>query len=173
MPKKTGRSRRARRSRAKRSMRKVAPLAMSPRYFNHKCTGIIQVDGSLEGVLTGSRNYTFARFDYAGIVSDVIGINSPPRWAQVKRNYEQYAVTGFSMRFYPANVTGTVDGTTGSPGGSIRVLWTFEDVDTYDTSGYNDAQIVALDTFRMNNTRRGVSVYRSNRPLARQMQIKW
>lgn len=119
-------------------MRKIAPLAMAPRYFNHKCTGIIRVDGSIAGATAGQNDYTFSRFDYQGIIANVIGINSPPRWAQVKRNYEQYAVTGFAVKFVPANNQGLILQPGVSPTGSIRFLWTYEDVDTYDTGNYTD-----------------------------------
>jgi len=79
---KTRSKRRARRSRN-------APLANSPRYFKHKITGVINIGGpALNGEQPYTQTVVFSRFDYAGIVSDVIGINTAPRWAQVKKNYE-------------------------------------------------------------------------------------
>lgn len=49
----------------------------------------------------------------------------------------------------------------------------FEDIDTYNVSGYNQAQIVALESFRLKQANRTWSVYRNNKPLAKQMKTPW
>lgn len=49
----------------------------------------------------------------------------------------------------------------------------FEDIDTYNVSGYNQAQIVALESFRLKQANRTWSVYRNNKPLAKQMNTPW
>lgn len=79
MPKSKNRRQRSRR-RFKRRMRKIAPLAMAPRYFPMKLVGIQEVTGSLNQVLTGSNHYAFARFDFGGITANVIGVNNTHRW---------------------------------------------------------------------------------------------
>lgn len=88
----TGRKRRHMRSRRRTNRKyKNSPLANAPRYFRHKLTGVIPLEGRPDASGDTSpyiQTIVFARYDYAGIVSGVYGINSAPRWAQVKRNYE-------------------------------------------------------------------------------------
>lgn len=51
----------------------------------------------------------FARYDYAGLITNVIGINSAPRFAQVAKNYEQYKVDSFKFEYTPSNMVTTTD----------------------------------------------------------------
>ena len=46
--------------------------------------------------------------DYAGIVSQVYGINSPAGWANAASFFDEYAVTGFRLEWIPSNVVGVV-----------------------------------------------------------------
>lgn len=164
---------RSRRSRKYSRSYKSTPLVKKNRLFAHKCTEVVEV---IVGNETPGfqRNYTFARFDYAALTPGVLGVNSTNRFNQVKKNYEEYKTTGFQLKFYPTNITGQV-----SPddnlrvGGCIQTIFAFDDVDTYDTSGYNTNQITALETFKMYDTKKPVVIYRNNRPLAAAKNYKW
>jgi len=71
-----------------RKKRKNVPLAFGSRYFKHKMTGVIPVFSTDQVAGEQKIDFIFSRYDYAGIVANVYGINSPPRWAQVRKNYE-------------------------------------------------------------------------------------
>jgi len=107
----------------------------------------------------------FSRFDYEGIIAGVIGINSAPRWAQVRRNYEQYAITGMKVEWFKVGLDGSRSGPTAPLAGVLNYVWQYEDVDTYDTAGYTEPQVVALETFKAVDKDHHV-VYRDNKPLA-------
>lgn len=47
-------------------MRKIAPLAKRPRYFHHKCVGIIAIDGNEDGDPNGNKSFVFNRFELKG-----------------------------------------------------------------------------------------------------------
>ncbi len=91
----------------RRSSRRNAPLVNQLRSFSHKCTGVFPVVIPTDGSLL--KTYVFSRYDYQGIVQNVYGINSPPRFDQVKKNYEQYKVTGFKLKFLPTSIHGAYD----------------------------------------------------------------
>ncbi len=135
-------SKRSSRSRRRRRNRNTAIQRL--RYFPQKCTHVIEVTADNAGSI--EKTWVFSRYDYAGIVQSVYGINSPVRFNMVRGNYEQYAVTGFKLTWVPTNVTGN---DINQPTGVIRPMSLFEDIDTYNVSGYNQAQIVALETFRL------------------------
>lgn len=82
MPKRT-RSRK--RTRARRRLKKTAPLAMSPSYFNHKCVGIIPVTGNADTDNAGYRVYSFGRFAFSTPIgsANVIGHDNTLRFQQV------------------------------------------------------------------------------------------
>jgi len=98
----------------KRSKRrsKNAPLANRLKYFKHKCTGVIALKSA--NPEQDSITAVFARYDYEGLIANVYGINSTARFNQVKRNYEQYKVDGFSFKFIPTNIEGISDTNDGS-----------------------------------------------------------
>ena len=52
-------------------------------------------------------------------------------------NYEQYAITGFKIQWNPINCVGTKQTSQEAANGAIMYLWTYEDVDTYNTAGYS------------------------------------
>lgn len=170
----TARKRRQMRNRRNRKMRATAPLAMKPRYFRHKLTGVISLGGAPQGQPQPfTQTIVFSRYDYQGIVSNVYGINSADRWAQVKRNYEQYSVTGLAIEYFRVGADGLrPSSTTADMSGTVNYLWKYEDVDTYDVSGYNEQQIVALETFKACSPKH-YKVYRNNKPLAQQMKAEW
>jgi len=116
--------------------RRGSKLLKQLRYFDHKLTGIIVVKADDLPSQQQEKTYVFSRFDYKGIIANVIGINSPPRWTQVRKNYEEYAVKGLSVKWIPTNMVGIDTGS--QVYGQINQLWTYEDVDTYDIGGYTD-----------------------------------
>ena len=104
----------------------------------------------------------------------MLGVNSTNRFKQVYKNYEEYKVTGMSVKWFPTNIKGVVDpGDNDRVGGAIQTVLSFDDVDTYDTAGYNLQKVTALETFKMYDTNRPVSIYRNNRPLAAAKNYKW
>lgn len=58
-------------------------------------------------------------------------------------------------------------------GGAIQTIFSFDDVDTYDTSGYDTNKITALETFKMYDCKKPIKIYRNNRPLAAAKNYKW
>lgn len=100
MKKRTKRTTRKRRGRRSRRMPSNT-LLKQMRYFKHKLVGLVPVQ--LGGGNGNRSNVIFARYDYAGIIGSNYGINSPARWAQVAKNYEQYAVTGFKVKYIPTS----------------------------------------------------------------------
>lgn len=154
MPKRYKRSKRRSRSRKK----PKNTILKNVRYFKHKLTAV----GSLE-VLPGyqTASLVISRYDFQGVVANVLGINTPSRWAAVKKNYEQYAVTGCKLEYFPTNDVGV-------PGSfTIQNIFFYEDLDTYDVSNFDTEQILALETFRSLSTNRRFRVYRNNKPLAK------
>lgn len=88
---------------------KTQPLMRQSRLFRHKCTDVIPVDIGNE-TAGFEKNFTFARFDFKSVIlGDVYGCNSPPRFNRVVKNYEEFAVTGLSVKFFPTNLNGTVN----------------------------------------------------------------
>lgn len=96
----------------------------------------MEVFGSLQGQQEASRTYVFSRFDFAGLVADVYGVDSCQRFDRVKGNYEQYAVNGFKFEFIPTTTVGVIPQAGYDPNGTILYAWTFEDVDTYNIANY-------------------------------------
>lgn len=115
----------------------------------------------------------FSRYDYAGVVVGVYGVNTPHRFDQVKKNYEEYAVTGFKLKYIPSNVRGGVvqDSSLSNitTRGSVNMLWSFEDINTYNINGLASDKVVALETFRTHDPTKSFRCYRNNKPLAKQM----
>lgn len=50
----------------------------------------------------------FSRFDWSGIISNVIGFNSAPLWDKIKRVFEEYAIKGFRLEWIPTNMVGSI-----------------------------------------------------------------
>lgn len=77
MPKRYKKSRRRRRRRSFKR-RPANTILNKVRYFKHKCvtTGRIRIEGGNIGTVL-----TISRYDYAGLISNVVGINTPDRWA--------------------------------------------------------------------------------------------
>lgn len=52
------------------------------------------------------QTHCFARYDYAGLVANVFGINSAPLWPKIAPLFEEYSVTGFRLEYIPGNIHG-------------------------------------------------------------------
>lgn len=132
------RSRRRRRAPVRRSRRPASrprnTILNRVRYYPQKLTGIIRVEAGT--ALTGSKTFVFSRYDYSGIVSANYGVNSAPRWAAVHSNYEQYAVTGFALKWIPTNGVGTTGNANVS--GLISAAQVWEDIDSIAIGNYSD-----------------------------------
>lgn len=121
----------------------------------------------------------FSRYDYEGLFSQSnYGVNSGPRWAAVKKNYEQYAVTGLKVKYIPTGVMPTISSGSQSAANpllnfGVKSLFLFEDVDNYKIASYTEEQIVSLESFKALSPLRQFKVYRNNKPLAREMNVAW
>lgn len=73
------------------------------------------------------------------------------------------------MQWIPVSSTGGMS-TAGVPLGQVKNIWFYEDIDTFDIRSFSEEQVISLETFRMYHPHRKVSIYRTNRPLARQMK---
>lgn len=167
MPKKYTRKRLKRTYKRRRSRTRKFGLVNRLRYFKQKCTQVIPVT-SVDAA-ANFQTFVFSRFDFSGLISNVKGVDSAPRFNACKANYEQFSITGIKLRWYPSNVTGTVDPTTtGRVGGQLVYLWTYEDIDTYDIQNYDNNKIVALESFKAYDPKRAMKIYRSNSKIARQ-----
>jgi len=86
-------------------------------------------------------------------------------------------VTGWKLKYIPSNIRGGVSADTSLSAikakGSINVLWSFEDINTYNVGTLPPDKVVSLETFRAHDPVKSFRVYRNNKPLARQMQAKW
>lgn len=82
--------------------------------------------------------------------TNVRGFDSSGRWALTYKNYEQYAVTGMKLKWIPGNIRGAVaPDANQSVGGFIGPMFVYSDIDTLDTTGYIQDQIVGLDSNRV------------------------
>lgn len=48
-----------------------------------------------------------SRYDYAGIIANVYGINTPALFNRAAQLFEEYAVKGFSLEWTPTNLVAT------------------------------------------------------------------
>ena len=86
----------------------------------------------------------------------------------MRKNWEQFDVTGMKLEWIPAQrIGGAIDGTFGRLTGIVQGLFTFDDIDTSDTSGYTPDTIAATETFVSWDPARKMTLYRNNKPLAR------
>lgn len=71
------------------------------RVYKQKLKGLIPVIAN--SVDWNEDDYVFSRFDYEDLNNTTTyGINTSTRWDQVVRNYEEYAVTGFKVKWIPS-----------------------------------------------------------------------
>lgn len=90
------------------------------------------------------------------------------------RNYDQFAVTGLKVEWFPTSTSGHVNpNATTELGGVIESVTSIDDADTYDLTGYTPDMKVALESYRQYDTKAPVRIYRDNRPLAAQQKAKY
>ncbi len=136
-----------------------------------KCVGLIPV--KMAGALSEtSLAFGFSRYQLAGsLPGSNYGINSTRRFIQVSKNYEQYIITGFDIKWIPSNVPAVAisDGTaTVGTTNNLMPIWVWEDVDTLNISAFTDDQIIVKDGFKIKSPNRMWHIYRNNKPLAKQ-----
>lgn len=83
-----------------------------------------------------STTIVYARYDQGGIVSGVKGVNTPALYARCARLFEEYAVKGFSLEWSPNSIIPTDGGASGIVN-ILGVAYIYQDLNTYDTSGYS------------------------------------
>ena len=94
--------------------------------------------------------------------SYIVGFDTGPRWQAVARNYEQYSVTGFSVRWIPRPFN---DPQVPVQANSIVV---FDDINTLDTTNQTEPEIFAKERFHLIDPEKQYRRYCSNRKLAKQ-----
>lgn len=77
----------------------------SVRYFKHKIATLNPVIPVGSGAITAGFALQQVT-DINGTNSNVIGFDQGPRWANVYKNYEAYAVTGLQLRWIPSTFKG-------------------------------------------------------------------
>lgn len=162
-------SRRPRRS--TRRARMARPTAQ--RYFKHKLTMIDEIFIST-GTLTETKGgYALQQPQEVG-TNLVKGFDSASRWADVYRNYDQYAITGMKIRWIPGSVRGGVlsDGT-GAAASWLGSMILYFDTDTYDTSTYTFNTIAQLDKQWIFDPTRSWSKYFSCKKLSQMQNVAW
>ncbi len=119
-----------------------APILRRIIYAPCKSTVLIPIYPSATGDVDNA--YSFARFQVQSLFGSQFGINSGSRFTAMRKNWEQFAVTGMKLEWIPAQrIGGALDGTSGRVTGIIQGLFTFDDIDTSNTSGYTLDTIAA------------------------------
>lgn len=78
------------------------------KYSSERLTGFVEIKSTSDQVV--NLNYNVAWMQTSGIVQNVYGFNSSPRWDQIKFDYEQIAITGMKVEYIPTNARGLVYG---------------------------------------------------------------
>ena len=150
--------------------------ALTP--LNYACYDFTYVQDLYYGVdgPAGGREYNiaFARFQPAGLTSSVYSFNSSPKWAVVSPNWEQLAVTDVRITFQPSTLVGYIDNSQiVKEEGITHTLEVYEDINTYNTPGFNANQARAVECHQLMDPGKGFTIYRDNRKLANQMRLPW
>jgi len=138
-------------------------ILQGTRYFKHKMTHVIPVEIGKEAnyVQPGGNNrwiryFTWARYQPgmrvavqppgAFAIQDILSYQDCARWKQVYKNYEQFAITGFKVKWIPMAINGSVN-----PSGKLQgvnAMYSFEDIDTIQTQYFSEESIVTKEHFR-------------------------
>lgn len=97
-------------------------------YAKHRLAAWIPIKSKSDGTDV-TYNLPMAWQQPGGIISNVNGFNNAPRWAQIRSDYEQYAVRGLKIEWVPTNISGL---TFGGVTSNIHSLWMSSDINTYD-----------------------------------------
>ena len=115
--------------------------------------------------------------DYSGIIANVFGINTSPSWSGFASSFDEYAVTGFRLEFIPGSVTGTgqqlAPGNNPVASAAISPCQVFEDLNSYNISGWNTTQVLKSGTLIMVNPNESWSMIRNNRPISKSQNVSW
>ena len=164
-------------TRKRRGQRKAVGEA---RYFKMKCTNVIPLmfhQGMTNNTLVLARFWRSGNFQVPNQSLNIwTGYDNTPRWKQCSRNYQQFAVTGMSMKYVPQEMGAVVSnpitiGSTLPP--RITRVCSYENLDTPVCQYWSDKQMIASSSFRLRSTKGGFSQYWSNKPLARQQKMQW
>lgn len=143
------------------------------RYFKHKMTVFDPIDIIEGGVTLTQGTYALQQPEKVG-PSSVRGFDSTVRWAQTYKQYEEYAITGMKIRWIPGNVRGSVVADAGSAATAwVGSMFLYFDIDTYDTSAYNQSIIAQLDKNWVFDPTRTWSKYFSCKNLSRMQNVAW
>ena len=160
-----GRKKRRGRSRGpKNTIIRKMPLVLQ------KCVGLIPITAA--GALTDtSLSLGFSRYQLGGSLPGAnYGINHTKRFLQVYKNYEQYIITGFDLKWIPSNVVAAaVQDASGVFGtvNNMAPIWIWEDIDTLTITGFTDDQILVKDGFKQKAPEKMWHLFRNNKPLAK------
>ena len=72
-----------------------------------------------------------------------------------------------SVKWIPTNIRGSRDSEGQYKANALGSVLMWDDIDTYDTTGYSEAQIVALDSFKLFDPTRTWKQYRSCKKIAK------
>lgn len=96
------------------------------------------------------------------------------RYAQLYKDFEQYAITGMRLTWIPSNIRGIIDPAQNTNvGGFVGPMYVYDDINTYNTLALTDEQILTKDNIMIRDPTRVWSKYLTFRNLAVKMQQKW
>ena len=102
----------------------------------------------------------------AGIFNEVYGFDSDPTFNEMKKNWEQFAITSCAWEYIP----------TGAQGSTVQYagnLFVFEDIDTSNTTGYALADIVRFESTKILDPTKHHKGYINLRKISSQMDCPW
>ncbi len=144
-----------------------APILRRIIYAPCKSTVLIPIYPSATGDVDNA--FSFSRFQVQSLFGSQYGINSGSRFTAMRKNWEQFAVTGMKIEWIPSQrFAGALDGTSGRLTGIVQGLFSFDDIDTSNTANYTLDTIAAKETFVSWDPARKMTIYRNNKPLAKQ-----
>ena len=103
-------------------------------------------------------------------MTNVFGFNNAPRWAQIRTDYEQYAVKGLKLEYIPTNSRGISYGGTSA---NIHSLWFSSDLNNYNQLDITDEQLMRSGQLKMLDPTRKFSKYLSFKGLSRSQKLDW
>jgi len=109
-------------------------------------------------------------------VANVYGFNNCTLWERVKVLFDEYAVMSFMFEYQPTNMVGEMVSSMGSalaPQGLIGYTRHYEDLNTYDITGFDEPKEMACPSFKMFDPKQTYKTFRDNRALARSQNAAW
>lgn len=128
----------------------------------------------LSGALPLDYSVGFAWQQPGGLTSNINGFDNSPRWANTYKNYEQFAVTGMSLKWIPGNIRGVANPSQNQNVGSfVGPVFLYSDIDTYNTLAYTENKIVGLDKSSVKEPTRMWKAYYGCKSLSKSMNVPW